>query len=47
MTVTDLLTNINREDKTVPDAIEKIIPNIERLVVAIVEKMKKGGRLFY
>lgn len=47
MSVNDLLTNINREDKTVPDAIEKIIPNIERLVIAIVEKMKNGGRLFY
>ncbi len=47
MSVNDLLTNINREDKKVPDAIEKIIPNIERLVIAIVEKMKNGGRLFY
>ncbi len=47
MSVHDLLANINREDKTVPDAIGKIIPTIEILINAIVEKMKSGGRLFY
>src|SRR5260221_4054024 len=47
MSVRALLNNINREDKTVPYAIEKIIPKIEKLVKAIVVKMKKGGRLFY
>ena len=47
MSVHDLLTNINREDKSVPDALQKVIPNIELLVNAIVEKMKSGGRLFY
>jgi N-acetylmuramic acid 6-phosphate etherase len=47
MSVHELLVNMNREDKTVPLAIEKIIPDIERLVKAIVEKMAAGGRLFY
>lgn len=47
MSVTDLLANINREDKTVPDAIEKVIPSIAALVDAVVEKMSGGGRLFY
>jgi N-acetylmuramic acid 6-phosphate etherase len=47
MSVHDLLVNINKEDKTVPDAIEKIIPAIESLVNAAVEKMSSGGRLFY
>lgn len=47
MSTRDLLVNINREDKTVPDAIEKVIPKIEKLVEVIVEKMKAGGRLFY
>jgi N-acetylmuramic acid 6-phosphate etherase len=42
-----LLRNINREDKTVPLAVEKVIPCIEKLVKAIVVRMKKGGRLFY
>jgi len=47
MSTRDLLANINREDKTVPEAIEKVIPQIEKLVEVIVEKMKSGGRLFY
>jgi len=47
MSVGELLTNINKEDKTVPAAIEKVIPAIEKLVQVIVEKMKEGGRLFY
>lgn len=47
MTARELLTNINHEDKGVPKAIEKIIPKIELLVIAVVQKMKKGGRLFY
>src|SRR5258706_4707733 len=47
MSVHNLLMNINREDKTVADATEKVIPQIEKLVEAIVAKMKTGGRLFY
>ncbi len=47
MSVHDLLANINKEDKNVPLAIEKVIPRIEKLVTVIVEKMKAGGRLFY
>ena len=47
MSVADLLFNINNEDKTVPFAVEKAVPQIELLVTKIVEKMKLGGRLFY
>lgn len=47
MSVSDLLTNINNEDKTVPLAVEKALPQIEALVTQVVEKMKFGGRLFY
>lgn len=47
MSVHDLLVNINKEDKSVSMAVEKIIPSIEKLVEALVEKMKVGGRLFY
>jgi len=47
MTINDLLSNINREDKTVPLVIEKVIPEIEKLVNIIVSKMEIGGRLFY
>jgi N-acetylmuramic acid 6-phosphate etherase len=47
MSVADLLFNINNEDKTVPLAVEKSLPQIELLVANVVEKMKLGGRLFY
>ncbi|MGP8217493.1 MAG: N-acetylmuramic acid 6-phosphate etherase [Bacteroidia bacterium] len=47
MPLNEILRNINREDKTVPGAVEKAIPSIEKLVKAIVPAMKKGGRLFY
>ncbi|UFH54565.1 N-acetylmuramic acid 6-phosphate etherase [Spirosoma sp. KNUC1025] len=47
MSVHDLLVNINKEDKTVPLAIEKAIPQIEALVTEIVKRMKAGGRLIY
>ncbi len=47
MSVAELLQNINDEDKTVPLAVEKAIPAIEKLVQAVVEKVKNGGRLFY
>lgn len=47
MSVSELLTNINKEDKNIPLAVEKTIPTIEKLVLKIVAKMKKGGRIFY
>ena len=47
MTLGEVLRNINNEDKTVPLAIEKVLPQIEKLVSAIVPRMKGGGRLFY
>ncbi|MBB1284782.1 N-acetylmuramic acid 6-phosphate etherase [Flavisolibacter sp. BT320] len=47
MSISDILVNINKEDKTVPDAIETAIPQIEKLVSAISDKMLSGGRLFY
>jgi N-acetylmuramic acid 6-phosphate etherase len=47
MSVRELLTNINKEDQGVPLIIETIIPRIEKLIVAIVERMRNGGRLFY
>lgn len=47
MSIHDLLTNINNEDKTVPLAVEKAIPQLEALVTQVVKRMKEGGRLFY
>jgi N-acetylmuramic acid 6-phosphate etherase len=47
MATIKLLTNINREDKSVAVAVEKAIPVIHKLVDIIVSKMNQGGRLFY
>lgn len=47
MGIQELLTNMNKEDATVPLAVAKAIPQIEKLVEIIVEKMDAGGRLFY
>jgi N-acetylmuramic acid 6-phosphate etherase len=47
MTVAELLHSINREDKTVPLAVEKAIPALEKLATITAERMKLGGRLFY
>lgn len=47
MSVLELLTNINNEDKLVPLAVEKAIPFIEPLVTTIADKILAGGRLFY
>lgn len=47
MTTKELLVNINAEDQKVANVVEAQIPNIEKLVDAIVPKMKLGGRLFY
>lgn len=47
MSVIELLNGMNSEDKTVPFAVEKAIPAIEKVVNVIVQKMSQGGRLFY
>lgn len=47
MSTLQLLTNINNEDKTVPLAIEKELPAIEKFIDACFNRMKNGGRLFY
>jgi N-acetylmuramic acid 6-phosphate etherase len=47
MSVREILEDINKEDQTVPFAIGKIIPQIEKLAETISDKMLMGGRLFY
>ncbi len=47
MSVNELLNHINSEDKTVPLAVEKCIPEIEDFVESALKRMKNGGRLFY
>jgi N-acetylmuramic acid 6-phosphate etherase len=45
--VEEITALINEEDKKVAIAIEKALPSINRLITAIVEKLKNGGRMFY
>jgi N-acetylmuramic acid 6-phosphate etherase len=47
MPLEEILININKEDQTVPLAVEKVIPQIEKLTSVISDKMLAGGRLFY
>jgi N-acetylmuramic acid 6-phosphate etherase len=48
MSTEELLKNINNEDRTVPLAVEKAIPQIENLVDRVVDKIANhNGRLFY
>ena len=43
----EILHDINNEDKKVALAVEKALPQIEKLVTEIVARMKRGGRIFY
>lgn len=47
MSVGELLAHINEEDLTVAEAVRKALPQVEDLVVAIEQRMRRGGRLFY
>jgi N-acetylmuramic acid 6-phosphate etherase len=43
----ELLSIINKEDQSVPIAVGKVLPEIEKLIDAVVVRLKSGGRLFY
>ena len=45
--INQLLVEMNEEDQKVPLAVAKVLPEIERLIEKIVERMKLGGRIFY
>ena len=47
MSVSELLLNINKEDSTVPLAVNKALEQIESLINQILLKINSGGRLFY
>ncbi len=47
MSLAEILQKMNAEDRSVPLAVERELPKIERLAAAILEKMRDGGRLFY
>lgn len=45
--IEEITRSINGEDATVAEAIREALPAINRLIGAIVARMKEGGRLFY
>ena len=47
MSVRELLEGINDEDARVAPAVRRTIPQLEKLVTAVVERMRRGGRIFY
>ena len=47
MPVERLLEAMNAEDRTVPEAVGRVIPELASLVEEIVGRMGAGGRLFY
>ena len=47
MPVKEILQHMNEEDQTVPLAVAKALPQIEKLVEVTAARMKEGGRLFY
>ena len=47
MSIKDIISSINDEDKIVPLAVEKELSQIEKLIKTVVAQLKSGGRLFY
>jgi N-acetylmuramic acid 6-phosphate etherase len=45
--IEELTLAINNEDKIVPQAIEKALPQLNKLIAAVVPKLKVNGRMFY
>ncbi len=45
--VKEILEGINNEDQKVAIAVQKCIPQIEKLVTQIIPRMERGGRIFY
>jgi N-acetylmuramic acid 6-phosphate etherase len=47
MSVGELLAVMNESDADVPKAISRVLPDIERAIDAIVDRLMQGGRLVY
>jgi N-acetylmuramic acid 6-phosphate etherase len=47
MSVREILDAMNREDRTVADAVARAIPQIEKAVELVVSALQSGGRLIY
>nr|MBA2527545.1 N-acetylmuramic acid 6-phosphate etherase [Pyrinomonadaceae bacterium] len=47
LSVAEIVRLMNQEDALVAAAVAKVLPQVEKAVVGIVEKLRDGGRLFY
>jgi N-acetylmuramic acid 6-phosphate etherase len=47
LSTAELLRRINSEDVTVPTVVARAIPQIEALIDRVVDRMQRGGRVFY
>ena len=47
MSTVEILKGINTEDRKVPEVVAGCIPQISRFVDGAVERVKRGGRVFY
>ncbi|WP_248925769.1 N-acetylmuramic acid 6-phosphate etherase [Paenibacillus hamazuiensis] len=47
LSIRETLEVMNAEDQTVAVSVQKALPQVEAAVIAIVQRMKQGGRLFY
>lgn len=47
MSTLEILEGINTEDRKVPEVVAGCIPQIARFVDGVVERMQRGGRVFY
>lgn len=47
MSTAEIVKLMNEEDKKIPQAIAKVLPAIEQAIMAVVQVLKNGGRLFY
>ena len=45
--VAELILLMNQEDRKVPEAIHKVLPEIENVINRVVKALNNGGRLFY
>ncbi|QDQ00444.1 N-acetylmuramic acid 6-phosphate etherase [Lysinibacillus fusiformis] len=47
MSITEIVQLMNEDDVKIPQAIAKVLPDIERTIEVIIKAIKNGGRLFY
>ncbi|MGJ3234206.1 N-acetylmuramic acid 6-phosphate etherase [Marivirga sp.] len=47
LSIAELLHGINQEDQSVAFSVQKALPQIQKALQVIVQKMQAGGRLFY